>query len=64
MCTNNYRLLDLDPTYIIINKLHREAKPILKKSNLNQNLVTYASINNDRRPILYGLPKIHKGGAY
>ena len=59
----NYKLLDLDPTNIIINKLHKEAKPILKKSNFNQNLVTYAFINNDRIPILYGLPKIHKDGA-
>ena len=59
----NYKLLDLDPTNIIINKLHKEAKPILKKSNLNQNLVTYAFINNNRKPILYGLPKIHKNGA-
>ena len=30
---------------------------------MNQNLVTNAFINNDRRPILYGLPKIHKDGA-
>ena len=59
----NYKLLDLDPTNIIINKLNKEAKPILKKSNLNQNLVTYAFINNDRRPRLYGLPKIHKDRA-
>ena len=36
----NYKLLDLDPTNIIINKLHKEAKPNLKKSHLNQNLVT------------------------
>ena len=59
----NCKLLDLDPTNIIINKLHKEAKPILKKSNLNQNLVKYAFINNDRRSILYGLLKIHKDGA-
>ena len=46
-----------------MNKLNKEAKPIVKNSNLNQNLVTYAFINNDRRPILYDLPKIHKDGA-
>ena len=40
----NYKLLDLDPTNIIINKLNKEAKPILKKSNLNQNLVTFKAL--------------------
>ena len=59
----NYKLLDLDLTNIIINKLHKNAKPILKKSTLNQNLVTHVFINNYRRPILYGLPQIHKDGA-
>ena len=36
----NNTLLDLDTINIIINKLNREAKPILKKINLHQNLMT------------------------
>ena len=36
-----YKLLDYDLTIIIINKLNREAKPILRKSTMNQSEVCY-----------------------
>ena len=56
----NYVNLSEDPTRSYIQKLNSVAKPILKRSAMPDNLKTYALLNNDRVPVMYGMPKIHK----
>ena len=56
----NYVNLSEDPTRSYIQKLNSVAKPILKRSAIPDNLKTYALLNNDRVPVMYGMPKIHK----
>ena len=55
-----YQKLDQNPTSFIRNKILKIAKPILKKSSINKDIITYSLLNNNRTPVLYGLPKLHK----
>ena len=54
-----YQKLDQNPPFIR-NKILKIAKPILKKSSINKDIITYSLLNNNRTPVLYGLPKLHK----
>ena len=61
MFINSYIVnLSENPTRSYIQKLNSVAKPSLKRSTIPNNLKTYALLNNDRVPVMYGMPKIHK----
>ena len=56
----NYVNLSKDSTKIYIQKLNNVAKPILERSTTPDHLKTHALLNNDKVPVIYGMPKIHK----
>ena len=58
-----YTSLPADPTEKVVRKINRIAKPILKHCTIPNQYKTYALLNNDRTPVMYGLPKVHKDGV-
>ena len=55
-----YQQIDQNPTSFIQNKILKIVKPILKKSSINKDIITYSLLNNNRTPVLYGLHKLHE----